>query len=171
MTQPETQPRRIVLMRHAHSGAAAPGQRDFDRTLSDAGFDEAEMVADRAADKGFRPDLLISSTAVRCRQTAELLHRAFGETTELRFVDGLYNGALTTYLQLLMAQQDHACVLLLGHNPAIEETLLALAGLEAMQAVVSGGYPTAGLAVLDRRNEADRNGVDWTLTDFLTSRR
>lgn len=168
MTLLDTQPRRICLMRHAHSGWADAGQRDFDRSLSDVGNAEAEIVADRAADKGYRPDLLISSTAVRCRQTAESLHRAFGETTELRFVDELYNGSLETYLQLLSAQTGLESVLLLGHNPAIEETLLALAGLGAMQSVITGGYPTAGLAVLDRRDVANPDGINWTLTEFLT---
>jgi phosphohistidine phosphatase len=168
MTLIETQPRRICLMRHAQATAAAGGQRDFDRSLSDVGHDQAEIVADRAADKGYRPDLLISSTAVRCRQTAEILHRAFGQETELMFVDALYNGTLDTYLQLLTAQQDRQSVLLLAHNPAIEETLLALAGPGALQSAIPGGYPTAGFAALDRRASADRNGSLWTLTEFLT---
>ena len=158
--------RRIGLMRHAHAGSAMNGQRDFDRTLTDAGYDEAEIVGDRAADKGFRPDLILSSTAMRCRQTAEAMHRTLGETIELRFVDELYNGSLETYVQLLSAQDTN--LLLIGHNPAIEEVLLALVGLPAMQAAITGGYPTAGLAILDRSDPREDSGFEWTLTEFVT---
>ena len=162
-------PSRIYLLRHARSGWAKPGERDFDRTLDDEGYAEAEIVADRAADRNYRPDLVISSTAARCRQTADAVRRATDETLEIVFVDELYNASLATYLALLGAQPDRQSVMLIGHNPTIEEAFEALVGPEVMVAAIPGGYPTAGLAVIDHRDTGPDGGPAWVLADFLTA--
>jgi phosphohistidine phosphatase len=83
---------RLYLLRHAKAAWALPGQKDFDRTLDDAGFADAEIVADIAADRGLRPDLVLCSTAVRCRQTADALRRAMTEDLDIRYIDALYAG-------------------------------------------------------------------------------
>lgn len=162
-------PFRIYLLRHANSGWAKPGERDFDRQLDDQGYAEAEIVAEKAADKNYRPDIVISSTAVRCRQTAEAIRRALGESTEMIFVDELYNAPLGTYVALLSAQQENRSVMLIGHNPTIEETFEALIGAERMISAIPGGYPTAGLAVIDHQGAGSGTGTAWSLTDFVTA--
>lgn len=155
-------PTRIYLLRHAEAAWAEPGQRDFDRPLNERGYGEAEIVADRAADKGYRPDLLLSSTALRCRDTAEAVHRAMGSSLDMRFVDSLYNASVDTYLEIIDAQ-DAAAVMLVGHNPTMEQALEAIIGHDAMLAALPGGFPTAGLAVLD----FDPVASAWRLQDFL----
>ena len=72
MTPSIQSPQRIYLLRHAKSGWAEPGGRDFDRSLSDAGFAEAELLAETAADKQYRPDLVVCSTAKRCRHLTRI---------------------------------------------------------------------------------------------------
>ncbi|PZU85606.1 MAG: phosphohistidine phosphatase [Shinella sp.] len=160
-------PDRIYLLRHAKSGWALPGQRDFDRSLDDAGYAEAELVADAASEKNYRPDLLISSTAVRCRQTADAIQRAFPGEMECRFVDDLYNAPADNYLEILSALQGYGSVMLVGHNPAIEEVLISLAGMDAANRAIPEGYPTAGLTVLDHHTPAVAGEKPWLLTDFL----
>lgn len=155
-------PTRIYLLRHAEAAWAEPGQRDFDRPLNEKGYGDAEIVADRAADKGYRPDLVLSSTALRCRDTAEAVHRAMGSSLDMRFVDALYNASVDTYLEIIAAQEA-ATVMLVGHNPTMEQALEAIVGREAMVAALPAGFPTAGLAVLD----FDPAGSRWRLTDFL----
>jgi phosphohistidine phosphatase len=169
MTDNDSPPSRIYLLRHAKSGWAEPGQPDFDRTLDAQGYAEAEIVADKAADRGYRPDLVISSTAMRCRQTAAAIRRAISETIEPVFVDELYNGSLGTYSEILSAQRDAPSVMLIGHNPTLQELLRDLVGVEAMAAAIPSGFPTAGLAVLDYRGSAEgsASGSAWALTDFL----
>ncbi|WP_454849637.1 SixA phosphatase family protein [Rhizobium binxianense] len=155
-------PTRIYLLRHAEAAWAEPGQRDFDRPLNEKGYGDAEIVADRAADKGYRPDLLLSSTALRCRDTAEAVHRAMGSSLDMRFVDALYNASVDTYLDIIDAQHV-ATVMLVGHNPTMEQALEIIIGHEAMVATLPGGFPTAGLVVLD----FDQAASLWRLTDFL----
>ena len=163
-----TPPPRIYLLRHAKSGWAAPGQRDFDRTLNEQGFDEAARVADLAANREYRPALVISSAAARCRQTTEAIRCVFPVGVEFRFADSLYNSGADAYLDMLKAQAGAGSVMLVGHNPAIEETLEILIGAEAAHTAISEGYPTAGLAVLDGIGQPSSSGnKSWTLVDFL----
>lgn len=162
MTSISPPPSRIYLLRHAEARQAAPGQKDFDRPLTDHGFATAEIVADEVAEKGYKPNLIISSTARRCRQTADAISRAVGPSTELRFADTLYNGTLDTYLSLIAAQTDQGAVMLVAHNPIIEQTLGYLIGYEALADALPRGFPTAGLAVIDATS------TGWSLTDFVT---
>ncbi|MBP1846084.1 phosphohistidine phosphatase [Rhizobium petrolearium] len=169
MTTITPPPSRIYLLRHAKSGWAEPGQHDFDRALDNQGFAEAEVVADKAADRNYRPDIVISSTAVRCRQTAEAVRRATDEEIEPIYIDELYNGSLGTYMAVIEGQKESASVMLIGHNPTMEEVLEALIGADQMVAAIPGGYPPAGLAVLDYRGIVAGSGAAWVLIDFLTA--
>lgn len=148
---------RVYLLRHARSGWAAPGQTDFDRTLDDTGFAEAEIVAEIAADRGLRPDLVLSSTAARCRQTAEALRRAMGEDLEIRYVDALYTGPASVYRNMIEAEGDAVSLMLVGHNPMIEEVLHELAGEAEASMAIPDGYPTGTICIVDfdRKPDAD----------------
>ena len=159
-------PGRIYLLRHAKAAWAPPGQRDFDRALDDEGFAEAEIVADKAADLGYRPDLVISSTAVRCRETSEAVRRAFPGDLEFRFVDELYNCPTEIYWEILSTLKDVPSVMMVGHNPAIEEILGELVGTNSLGQIVPSGYPTAGLAVVDFAGQ-QANGSGWRISDFV----
>lgn len=162
---------RLYILRHARAAWAKPGQSDFDRALDDDGFAEAEVIAEEAADQGYRPDFVISSTAVRCRQTAEPFHRAISEELSINYVDQLYSGTVETYAQLAFANRQEIAVMLVGHNPMIEEFFHRLVGKEIAEAATPFGYPTAGLAILDfdkRPTETNYGGA--CLAGFMTPR-
>ena len=162
---------RLYLLRHARAAWAEPGKTDFDRTLDDDGFAEAEVVAEEAADQGYKPDLILSSTAVRCRQTAEPFHRSVSEELSIDYVDSLYSGTVDTSAELAFAERQEAALMIVGHNPMIEEFLHRLLGKEIAQAAAPFGYPTAGLAIIDfdkRPTEEDYSGA--CLAGFMTPR-
>lgn len=159
-------PIRVYLLRHAKAAWATPGERDFDRELNEAGFAEAEIVADLAADRRYRPDVLLSSTAARCRQTTQAWQRAFNEGLDVTYIDEMYNARSETYLSLIAAQPGARSVMLVGHNPTMEATLEAMIGEDLLHSALPSGFPTAGLAVLDHDgNESAEGG--WRLVDFL----
>lgn len=166
MRKIEPPPARICLLRHANAAWPQPGERDFDRALDDRGFAEAEIVAQLASDRGYVPDLIVSSTAVRCRQTVDAIRRATSIGSEPLFVDELYNAPVESYLALLESQ-NAAELLLVGHNPAMETLLEALIGADRAAAIVPTGYPTAGYCVLDYDATADQSAVRWKVADFL----
>lgn len=169
---PDNVTRRLYLMRHAQAAWANPGERDFDRRLDDSGYDQAEFIADRAADKGYRPALILSSTAVRCRETTEALRRAFTQAPDIAFIDEMYNAASDTYLSLALEQEDRTSVMLVGHNPTMEAVVEALIGHAAMEATLPEGFPAAGLLVLDAILPQDPDqggrGARWQVIEMLT---
>ncbi|MGY5807472.1 SixA phosphatase family protein [Rhizobium sp. LEGMi198b] len=162
MTSIKPPPSRIYLLRHAKAQRATSGQKDFDRALSDHGYAAAEIVAEKAVDKDYKPDLVISSTARRCRQTADAIRRAMSPATEFRYVDELYDATTDTYLDIISSQVNEDSVMLVGHNPTIEHALEALIGHKALVSALPKGFPTAGLAVIDFTPSG------WVLTDFVT---
>ncbi|MCX8997675.1 histidine phosphatase family protein [Rhizobiaceae bacterium BDR2-2] len=156
---------RIFLLRHAQAAWPAPGESDFDRALDDRGRAEASVIAGLIAGKGYLADRVVCSAARRCRETAETVCRAFGRDFPIRIVNELYHGVTDSYLAVIDAETDAATLMIVGHNPTIEELLETLVGSDTAWAVMPGGYPTAGFCVIER-NLACETG--WALSDFLT---
>lgn len=141
---------RLYLLRHAKAAWTLPGQKDFDRALDDTGFADSEIVADMAADQGLRPDLILCSTAVRCRQTADALLRTMSEDLDIRYVDELYAGGASVYRDIISSQDPAVSALMVvGHNPVIEEILRQVISEEAAVTAAPAGYPPGALAVID----------------------
>ncbi|WP_099866657.1 SixA phosphatase family protein [Pararhizobium haloflavum] len=141
---------RIFLLRHARSGWAAPGMRDFDRVLDETGRREAERIAIAMALNGFAPSLVLCSPARRCTQTWEIVRlKVAAERTE--YVDGLYGEDGASYVDILAEQSDPGPILIVGHNPMMEETAqdLLARGPAAQMRPLRAGFPTAALAVID----------------------
>lgn len=149
MQDSAARPFRLFLLRHARSGWALPGQRDFDRALDDVGYAEAELIAEMAADRGIRPELILCSTAVRCRQTAEPLLRAIGEDLDIRHVDELYTGPASVYTDIIDANRHLNSLMIVGHNPMIDDLFHRFAGSDTAVDALPHGYPPAALAILD----------------------
>ncbi|OCP19064.1 MULTISPECIES: histidine phosphatase family protein [unclassified Ensifer] len=166
MQDSAARPFRLLLLRHARSGWALPGQRDFDRALDDTGYAEAELIAEMAADRGIRPELILCSTAVRCRQTAEPFFRTVSEDLEIRYVDELYTGPASVYTDIINAHRHLSSLMIVGHNPMIDELFHRLAGNEVATDALAHGYPPAALAILDMQAGAG-SGAAATLVSLM----
>lgn len=160
-------PFRVYLMRHAHAAWPVVGERDFDRHLDDVGYAEVEIVSALAADKGYVPDVVLSSTATRCRETAQSVRRAFNDTFEITYVDEMYNAQPETYLALIAAQAPSRSVILIGHNPTLDAVAEAFLGQRKMESLLPSGFPTAGLAVLEAKLDGNGNVAEWQMLEFL----
>lgn len=162
---------RLYLLRHARAGWAAPGMSDFDRTLDDQGYAEAEVIAAEMADQGYHPQLVISSTATRCRETAEPLKRAFGEDLAIEYVDTLYGSSIDAYAEVAFAARSETAVLIVGHNPMVEEFFRLVVGQPIADATAPNGFPTAALATIDfDRRPSDSDYSGGRLSCFMTPR-
>lgn len=155
---------RIFLLRHAQAAWPAPGESDFDRTLDEKGRVEASILAGMVAGKGYLAERILCSGARRCRETAEAVSRAFGREFPIETSAELYHGMTDSYLGVIAANAQAESLMIVGHNPTIEELLETLVGSDAAWSAIPGGYPTAGLAVIDRATE---NETGWVLTDFI----
>lgn len=108
----------LVLVRHAKSDWGDASVADHERPLNTRGMRDAPFMAARLAATGLRPDVLMSSTAVRARTTAEAFGAALGVAVDLR--DELYNAA-SGALWRAAASTGARAVVVTAHNPGISD--------------------------------------------------
>jgi phosphohistidine phosphatase len=133
----------LWILRHAKSEWDEPGVADHDRPLNSRGKREAPRVGQHLRAEGWVPDLIISSTAKRARKTAKLVSETSGYEGEVLLKDTLYLAGPEDYLEVLHAAPETCqSVMVVGHNPGLEELVEALTG-EAET------LPTAALAQIE----------------------
>ena len=155
-------PRQLILMRHAT--AEAGGGRDHDRRLTTRGRDEALRVGLRLRSLDLTPDHVLSSTALRCRETWQGVSAGLGRSASVDFEKGLYNAGPDGLLHSLAGLAEPVRVLLLAHNPGISVLALELAGGdETAKETLRGGFAPASWACFD---------IDgpWSLLSSRTAR-
>lgn len=114
----------LLLVRHAKSSWET-GVVDHDRPLNHRGRRDAPDMGRRLAARGVVPDVLLSSTAVRARTTAELIAGALGFGADRITTDErLYAASVDEVLSVIgELGDDVSCAIVVGHNP--ETTSLA----------------------------------------------
>ena len=119
----------LFLLRHAKSSRADQSIEDFDRPLNDRGLAAAKDVGRFLASVSTPPQLIISSPSLRTRQTIEIVLSAAGLQSELEFEDRIYEASVSDLLNVVVAVRDEIAVLMLvGHNPGMEDLLGRLTG-------------------------------------------
>jgi phosphohistidine phosphatase len=134
----------IVIARHAKSDWST-GLPDHDRPLNARGKEDAPRMARALEDIGFKPDIFLSSTALRARSTAEIVARHLGYHGGVRTDPNVYEGGhdhIASILQKLPDNVNNA--ILFGHNPILEEVVTHF--LQMRGAIV---IPTSGMVCLE----------------------
>jgi len=144
---------KLLLLRHAKSSWNDMDLSDHQRPLNNRGLKAAPKVGAYITNNGFTPELVLSSTATRARQTTQLVSEQFPEPVETHFLDELYNfSGFHTPLNIIRDQADQQSPLMVvGHNPTMEILAAELtgAGNSAARAMMHEKYPTAALAIID----------------------
>ncbi|MEN3792021.1 histidine phosphatase family protein [Fulvimarina sp. MAC3] len=132
-------------MRHAHSSWALPGQRDHQRALDDRGREDAKRLAETIEADGIAIDCVQCSTATRARETLEIVEPAFTSIGEIVKSDDLYALGPEAYVAAMCAVPDARSVLIIGHNPMIEDFCLSLVAEDSKAWFkLREGLPTCG---------------------------
>ncbi len=134
--------RQLLIMRHAKSDWGTAAVSDFDRPLAPRGRRDAPRVGRWLARNALVPDHVLASPALRARETVlAVLEQLPGSVPQPHWDERLYPGALRQLLDALadVPGQAHT-VLLVAHNPGLEELLCHLAGSAG-----AGGAPGAKL--------------------------
>jgi phosphohistidine phosphatase len=141
--QGENAMKTLLILRHAKSSWKDETLPDFDRPLNKRGQEDAPRMGKLLLDQDLVPDLIISSDARRASATAELVVEESHYAGEIIFLNDLYAAEPEAYLDALARLGgEMACVMIIGHNPGLEELIQEL----------SGEYqplPTAGLAQIN----------------------
>ena len=130
----------LLLLRHAKSSWKDSTLADHDRPLNGRGRRAAELVRLFLKSRKLRPNLVLSSSSVRTRETVEILFQETRSGPEVLYDNALYLASAAKLVEIISAlEEDRDQVLLVGHNPGIEELSFRLTG-------IAERFPTATLA-------------------------
>ena len=149
----------LALFRHAKSSWEDENLDDHDRPLAPRGHRDAPRMGKRLARRGLDPDLLLTSTALRARETADYLAAALGlARSRIRVERRIYLASPGELLKVIAALDDSlASVLLVGHNPGLTDLANML-----LPSLDLDNLPTAGVVAV--RSSA----VRWKDIDSAT---
>lgn len=133
----------LYILRHAKSDWNNAALSDFERPLNERGRKIAPLMGKLMKERNFTPQLIISSPAVRAKQTAELIKENARIESEIKFDSRIYEAHPQTLLKIVSEIDDaNDSALIVGHNPGFENLVRILtAKIEPM--------PTAALAIVD----------------------
>lgn len=137
--------RRLMLLRHAKSDWGDPSLADIERPLAPRGRRAAAVIGAYLRGHALVPDLIVTSPAVRTRETVELLGL---DAVPVEADRALYGGGEDGLLERLRIVPDEVrALLLVGHNPGIGRLAALLVDDEGRDLV--GSYPTGALTVAE----------------------
>lgn len=153
-TVPERDPagqcRFLILMRHAKSDWGDESLSDHDRPLNERGRRDSRRMAQWLEATDMVPDLILSSSSVRTRETVGLMTDQWTIEPIVTYCQSLY---LATPEAILSAVRSDACdagkLMVVAHNPGITHLVSSLSGQ-----IVE--MPTAAIAVFQL------SMVDWS---------
>lgn len=139
----------LTLLRHAKSGWDDPVSRDFDRPLNAKGKRAAQAVGRHMRELGLAFDHVVASPAIRVGETLDAIEAGYGRKIAPVWERRIYLASAATLLDVVHDLPGEAeRVLLVGHNPGLEDLVLMLVpdGSGDLRALVEQKYPTATLA-------------------------
>lgn len=136
----------LILVRHGKAEDQSFNKKDYDRNLVDKGVRDIEKLTSNLQELDLRVDHIISSSANRAFQTAQIISPKLGiAITEIETQIELYECSLKQLLESINLINDtHKIVLITGHNPTFENMIEYLTNER-----VSGGLGTSGAAVIE----------------------
>jgi phosphohistidine phosphatase len=140
----------LYLLRHLKSSWDEPGLADHERPLAPRGRRAGKKLARHLRKARVAPELVLCSPSVRTRETLETIRSALGEP-DVRFPPELYAASEETLLRALRSVEwKRSSVLVIAHNPGLEELALALAGRgdERLRERLAEKFPTGAFAAL-----------------------
>ncbi len=112
--------KKLIIIRHAKSDQSFFGN-DFERPLNERGRSDAPVMAKRLLDKKYTIDALVSSPAVRAKNTAELFAEILKiPAQEIIYISALYHASQEIFYEVVSALPDELnTVAIFSHNPGI----------------------------------------------------
>ncbi|MFD0764161.1 SixA phosphatase family protein [Mucilaginibacter lutimaris] len=119
--------KKLLLIRHAKATHES-GFADFERPLTDKGFQQAELMAARLQANSIQPQILVASPALRTLATANVFSQVLGLPNAITNKT-IYDASESALLKVIEGlPQDKDFIALVGHNPGISQVLYYLSG-------------------------------------------
>lgn len=168
--------KRLILLRHAKSTWDDPVARDFDRPLNAKGKRAARAIGRHMRQEGIGFDRAIASPALRVTETIAEVATGYGVDIDPEWDKRIYLALADTLVDIIReTPEDVEALLLVGHNPGMEDLVLTLVpdrDEDETRDRVEEKYPTASLAeiVIDAPRWADVAADRGTLARFVRPR-
>jgi phosphohistidine phosphatase len=143
VAEPTMSTKTLLLLRHAKSSWEDPQLDDHERPLNSRGRRVAPLMGQRLREEQLEPDFVFCSTAVRTRETAALVFAEQTTSRRISYHAELYHAEpaqISRFLNHVDASLQR--ILIIGHNPGLEDLLATLTGKTV-------SFPTASLAHVD----------------------
>jgi len=141
----------IFLLRHAKSSWDDTSRDDHDRPLNQRGERAAALVGQFLKQESLIPDLILCSSAKRTQETLARLQAIIGDDHPALIEPDLYLAAADVLFERLRkVGEDAASVMLIGHNPGLEDLAATLIAPKAtaLEEKLAAKFPTGGLAMI-----------------------
>jgi phosphohistidine phosphatase len=159
--------RRLIILRHAKT-EREHRLGDRHRELTARGRRDSKRAGEEILAHAGMPDSIVTSPAVRARQTAEIVAEALGFTGQLVEEPAIYAAGLEELIDMVHALPESVeTTLLVGHNPGILELVNWLAGPDDEREHL----PTAAFAIASTQSTwKDRDSGAWTVSEVVVAR-
>ncbi|KAA3620701.1 MAG: histidine phosphatase family protein [Proteobacteria bacterium] len=165
--------KQLILMRHAKSDWQSGAANDFERPLNKRGRRAAAEMGALLKKRPKPPDRVICSPALRARQTVERVFLQTGwRLDRLKFDESLYLASLGDLIALC-GEQARECdtLMLMGHNPGLEDLLKYLCGSESIRRTKKGKvFTTANIATVALGPSGVARGGEGQLLELVRPR-
>jgi len=135
----------LFIVRHAKSSWDYPGIPDYERPLLEAGKLKTIKMAGYLIEQGVNPDLIMSSNAIRARETAAIIAQGLSYPVEkIQILPVIYQGNEEDVINILLEiPNENESVIIVGHNP----TLTSLANYFLQEPI--DWMPTSGVVCIE----------------------
>lgn len=164
--------KKISFLRHAKSDWALPFASDHDRSLAERGKNASQQMKEFFSNKKELFEIVFSSTAMRAVETIEIVRKAL-KKTDVIFNKDLYTFEDNVLIEIIsQISDDYSSVLIVGHNPAIQEAVLRLSSSNSSSELIyriQAKYPTGAFSSLSSDISSWKHIGDtlFELTDFV----
>ncbi len=136
----------LLILRHGKAEFSSTDGQDISRILAERGHKEAKLMGKVLRKAGLVPQRILCSPATRTRETTESLVTKLKATPEVVIENGIYNAGVGELVQILRQQLDAISLMIVGHNPGLEELVSRLISPSNPPTIQ---LPTCGLARID----------------------
>lgn len=141
----------LILVRHAKSSWDDASLADHDRPLAPRGARALAGIRDHLERTRYRPELLLCSSSRRTIDTLDGVRAGIPADARVVVTERLYSATADSLLGLLHGIDDAIdCTMVVGHNPVLQDTCLALvgAGRADMRQQVETKLPTGAVVTM-----------------------
>ena len=121
----------LYIVRHAQKDESNPEQYDYDIPLAKKGEEDSKLLGEKLKQKDLQVDLIVSSPAVRARETAQIIADAITYRKSVVYNEVIYQAFLNEIIGSITYTFDTVNSLMIeGHNPSLSALAITYAGFK-----------------------------------------